>query len=333
MSRVLKVGGLSAEAGKKVHEDVEVAEGFDGNPITMRLVAINGVNPGPRVFIDAGVHGSEVGGVEGANRIVSTIEPEELSGALVVTPCVNVTAFFNGTRRSPIDEKDLNRIFPGDPEGTFSDRLASEFYNILTSTLTQEDYRISLHGGGEVSYVEVPEIPGEVGERCMSLARSTGVGVVEIIERGGFWEEAYVGTIGRALEEAGLNIPGITIESDDPFEAIMNVLRHLRMIGGEPRPLSRERVWLREGRRIYATRRGLWVPKASAGSLVKEGQLFAEVTSANGEVLEDVRCPIDGYVVIMRRKSIIDPLSGVFARPGNYGGLIAKVVRMEENEV
>ena len=93
----------------------------------------------------AGVHGCEYVGIETLNRLKKELDPIDLSGRIILLPLVNPEGFYMGSKQIiPADGQNLNRTFPGDPEGTFSSRLAK----LLEETLYPEaDFLIDLHGG------------------------------------------------------------------------------------------------------------------------------------------------------------------------------------------
>src|SRR5207237_628643 len=82
----------------------------------------------PRVVLVAGVHGDEMEGILALHELCRTLPLTELVGTLVAIPIANPTAFAGLQRRVPIDGADLNRTFPGQAEGSFSDRLAAALF-------------------------------------------------------------------------------------------------------------------------------------------------------------------------------------------------------------
>jgi predicted deacylase len=112
-------------------------------PIEMTVIC--GSCPGKTLVVTAGVHGCEYVGIETLNRLKKELDPIDLSGRIILLPLVNPEGFYMGSKQIiPADGQNLNRTFPGDPEGTFSSRLAK----LLEETLYPEaDFLIDLHGG------------------------------------------------------------------------------------------------------------------------------------------------------------------------------------------
>ena len=100
---------------------------------------------GPTLLLTGGVHGDEYEGQIAVSRLAQTLRVEELSGRLILMPAVNIPAALNGTRLSPIDGRDLNRCFPGNAAGSFSEMLA---HFIDGTILPHVDVSIDLHTAG-----------------------------------------------------------------------------------------------------------------------------------------------------------------------------------------
>src|SRR5262249_47585640 len=101
-----------------------------------------GVRRRPCLALVAGVHGNEYEGMVTLAELVGTTEPGALEGSLIVVPVANPFAFSAGQRRTPQDDRDLNRVFPGSARGTLSERLA---HRLCTAVLGAADFVFTLH--------------------------------------------------------------------------------------------------------------------------------------------------------------------------------------------
>lgn len=100
----------------------------------------------PNVTIIAGVHGDEgPWGAWAINKFLEKIQPNQMEGSLRIVPQANPSAMESDLRVSPLDHLDLNRVFPGDKSGSYTERLA---YLITNAVLEDADIVIDLHGGG-----------------------------------------------------------------------------------------------------------------------------------------------------------------------------------------
>ena len=100
---------------------------------------------GPTVLITGGSHGDEYEGPIALSKLVRSLEPEKLQGRLIVLPALNYPALQAGTRLSPIDGGNMNRVFPGSRTGTMTPMIAHYVY---TELLPLADVVVDLHSGG-----------------------------------------------------------------------------------------------------------------------------------------------------------------------------------------
>ncbi len=90
-------------------------QAMEGFVSPVPVFVLNGKGPGPVLCLTAAVHGDELNGIEVARRVLDDIDVEELNGAVIGVPIVNIQGFYRGARYLP-DRRDLNRYFPGNPE-------------------------------------------------------------------------------------------------------------------------------------------------------------------------------------------------------------------------
>lgn len=112
----------------------------------IKSVVITGQQPGPHLLILGGVHGDEYEPMAAIRRLITLIQPEELSGKVTLVPVVNQPACERSSRCGP-DELDLARTFPGAPDGSISQQIAHQATQLIESA----DYLIDLHTGGLIS--------------------------------------------------------------------------------------------------------------------------------------------------------------------------------------
>ncbi|MBI3710868.1 MAG: succinylglutamate desuccinylase/aspartoacylase family protein [Proteobacteria bacterium] len=120
---------------------------------------------GPRVLLNAGNHGDEWEGQVALGRFIREIDPAQIRGRIIILPSANFPAAMAGTRTSPIDDGNLNRSFPGDPDGDVTKQIA---YFIEHELLPHCDYAFDLHSGGS----SLVYIPSTLGQRDGDAART-----------------------------------------------------------------------------------------------------------------------------------------------------------------
>ena len=100
---------------------------------------------GPTVLLMAGVHGDEFEGQVGLSQLIRELEPQAISGRVIILPMSNFPAAKAGARVSPLDECNLNRVFPGGPTDSVTRQIA---HLVETGLMPMADYVFDLHSGG-----------------------------------------------------------------------------------------------------------------------------------------------------------------------------------------
>lgn len=311
MANTFRIGELSVEPGTKKYGSIEVALRPDGSPIYIPVMIVNGVEEGAVLNISSGCHGDEYEGGEAIRRTWRFLDPEELRGVFLGVPVINVLAFESGTRTSWIDHLNLNRVFPGNPDGFITEKLAHVYLNEVVS---KADLVVDLHGGGNImimgNQVIYRDTPGEaeVIEKELELAKATGF---EYIWKGsGGWG----GTI--TVEALKKGIPAVTAEAGgegrclepivkDFERLISNVMKAFNMMEGKPQLPSK---WVMfQGGFINTRRGGFWTQAVGLKERVKEGQTLGTVIDLFGEVVETIKAPFDGIVCSKRTFPVVQP--------------------------
>lgn len=100
---------------------------------------------GPCLLLGGGNHGDEFEGQIALRNLAHDLRPEDVSGQVILVPAINLPAVLNNSRCSPLDDKNINRLFPGDQHGTITEKIASFIYDELVQ---RADYVVDLHAGG-----------------------------------------------------------------------------------------------------------------------------------------------------------------------------------------
>ena len=143
-AQTMTVGTASANAGQKVNGYIDVPAGSDAGtriPVTV----VRGTKAGPTLAIVSGAHGTEYTSIIAVERLIQTLDPRDISGTVVLVPLVNQTSFLEKVPHvNPVDKKSMNRYYPGNPNGTQTDRVS---YAITKEVVEKCDHLIDLHGG------------------------------------------------------------------------------------------------------------------------------------------------------------------------------------------
>lgn len=281
---------------------------------TWDVVSVTGATPGPVLFVGAGVHGGEYPAVETVIRLARTLDPAALSGAVVLMPVLNLPAFRARTPFvCPVDGVNPNRVFPGDPRGTYSEQLV---YALTHQFIAPADAYIDLHGGDIVedlvpfSIVRRGDEP--VDEKAAELATVFGLPYLLAVDRpvqsakgvSSYVAAAQVGTPGFIAEAGGCGLlqPAAVATLTD---GVLRVLAHLGMTAGAGVSLAPPVITLTQFEWVYSTRGGMWYPGVAVDDAVAAGQTIGRVGSLVGETLEQIVAPVAGRVMFLTINSSV----------------------------
>jgi uncharacterized protein len=295
----------------EVHRGVHAVD--VGFPLELPYLVARGAAPGPTLLVTAGVHGAEYASIEAAYRLAEVVDPAALRGDLVVFPILCPPAFFARTVYvNPIDGENLNRMFPGDPRGSFARRLA---HVVTTELIGRCDAYVDLHGGDLIEALHPFTIypAGDAASRAMAAA----FGIETLVASGGTGM-TYAAAAARGVPAVLAEASGQGLRTGSEVarlvDGVLRVLVHLGMRDGALEPRSTTALetfaWLRsEGR-------GLWYPAVAAGETVRVRQDLGVVTDLLGRPLQRVVAPIEGIVLFVVSSLAIlvdDPLLGIGA--------------------
>lgn len=312
--------GLRAAAGEKVTGFYQVAE-RPGGPIRCPVGLINGAQDGPRLSIDAGVHGTEYVAQEAALRTFHSLDPKEVKGAIGFVFIVNVPGWEAAeTFANPLDGQNLNRIFPGNEHGTVSFVMAHRIIELLANW---GQWHIDMHGGDASEWLNPFAIyhqvdNQEVNQTSERMARLWNTDVVWATTH----QFGYPGTLVGELSSRG--IPSIVVESgylstyNEPeievhVKGARNVMKAFGLLDGEPdSPQDGRQKVLTENWVAYATRGGVFHPRAKPGDRVQRGQVLAVIKDIFGQPVEEVEAPATGLVRIQHPRRVVNSGNPIF---------------------
>jgi predicted deacylase len=297
----------------------------EGGELNLPVLAATGHSDGPTLTVLAGVHGDEYEGIRAIPQIFRAFELADLRGRLIAVPVCNLPAYRTATRSSPIDGLNLARVFPGDPNGTVTQRIA----HVLTEQIiAPASLLIDLHSAG-VAYsmptlVGYPYADTPHGRASREAALAFGCDVV--------WAHPPDPSAGgRTISAAeALGIPWIYTEAagggrtlPEDVECyrsgVLNVMRHLGMLPGQPVRQQLRCHLLGAGNTdapIRVDRSGYFVSEVALLDSVTAGQVLGHVLDFAGESLETIRAHTNGRVVMIRGIPAIQAGDGAFLLSG-----------------
>lgn len=291
----LEIGGEVVLPGERRRINLPVARIPPETLLNLPVMVVHGTHPGPRVWINAAIHGDEINGVEIIHRLLQRIEPTRLRGVLVAVPIVNVFGFVHQTRYLP-DRRDLNRSFPGSAHGSLASRLAHKF---MTEIVKKCDYGIDLHTGSD-SRTNLPQLRANLDDpRTLAIAQAFGAPVLihSRIRDGSLREAAGRRGIPVLIFEGG-EADRFTEEATRVgIRGVLGVLRQLgmwqRSASAAPRPsvMIQSSTWLR------ANRSGILRLKVSLGHETSPGEILGTIADPFGDQADQVTAPHRGIII------------------------------------
>src|SRR5947209_20287539 len=138
------VGTATAAPGQMATGFLEVPAGVDA-ATNIPVAVIQGAKPGPVLALVSGSHGTEYASIIAVVKLIHSVNPAELSGTVILLPLVNIPSFLQKVPHvNPVDNKSMNRFYPGKIDGTQTDRVS---YLITKQVVERSDYLIDYHGG------------------------------------------------------------------------------------------------------------------------------------------------------------------------------------------
>ncbi len=273
-----------------------------GEEIEIPVARIKGDRPGPLMTVMSGMHAGEYSGILAAQKLISEVKPEELSGTLLVIPVISTRAFMERNMQlNPVDQKEVHFIRPGNPDGTYSDMLIDTLFDVVK----ESDYLIDSHAGemaqSLMSWVPVPmRGSNELSGKSLELARGFAVEYVEprhdLPSIPPFCVALLNAGIANIWVECGKN--GVPTEQDISihFDGYIAALQTVKMLAGDP---ARPRQKLLKGTRsqINSEKSGVWHPAVKEGEIVVEGQYLGRLTDYFGNTLEEFHSPTRSLVL------------------------------------
>ena len=268
------------------------------------VLIAHGVNPGPVLCLTAALHGDELNGIEVVRRVLYNIDPTELSGTVIGVPIVNLQGFRRSSRYL-VDRRDLNRYFPGNPNGSSASRLAHSFF---TQVISHCDALVDLHTGSFYR-TNIPQLRADISNPAV-VKLTQGFGATMVLQSAG-----AEGTLRRAAVEAG--IPAVTLEAGESMrlqersvahgvKGIHTLMDHMGMVKrfslwGDPEPVYYQSVWVR------AERGGILFSSVALGDKVDQGELLGEVRDPITNRKTKIVSPHDGRVIGMAVNQVVQP--------------------------
>jgi uncharacterized protein len=302
------VGTALARSGQKVSGFIQVPAGVDA-ALDIPVIVVNGAKPGPTLALLAGAHGTEYASIIALMKLAEAADPSTVSGTLIVVPLLNVASFLGKVPHlNPVDGKNMNRLYPGKPDGTQTERA---LWAITKQVLEKCDYLIDFHGGDLDENMRKYSYWADTGNDALdrtSRGMVLAFGFDHIIiqhNRPSDLRPPGVATVTRQAQSLGK--PAIAVEAGhagttqaDDVDALMEgswqVMRHLKMLPGTAPPVEHP-LWIGRYAVVTSDRDGVFFPLVVPEAFVKQGTRIGYMTDYFGNKIWDVTAPLSGVVI------------------------------------
>lgn len=300
------VGTVTAAAGQKADGYIQVPAGVDAGT-NIPVVVVNGAKTGPVLALVTGAHGTEYVSIIALEKLIRELDPAQVSGTVVLVPLVNVASFEQKVPHvNPVDNKSMNRFYPGKVDGTQTDRA---LYFITKEVVDRCDYLIDYHGGDLDESLRPYAYWGAVGKEAQDRTSKQMVlafGLDHII----IWSDRPTDINATRYLDNTASLRGKpsivveaghagTVETDDVallVNGTLSTMRYLKMIPGEPHFIENP-VWLEKTVDVLSDGPGIWYPLVKRGTYVQEGMKLGYITDYFGKVTLEVRAPANGVLL------------------------------------
>ena len=295
------LGTASAAPGEFDTGRLTVGEARDGSTVGLPVAVVNGARDGKTLYLQAASDGDELNGVGVIQRVVPQLDPAELAGTILIVGVANYYAYQNAEHRNPIDDTKLNRAYPGDENGTASERIAAATFEAAS----RADLALDLHQGSTSRMIEEVRVRcgtrHRLHEECLQLAKVFGCGYI-------LDQKGPDGQLARAGPDDGVptvdpELGGCVGWDEQSIQAgvdgVFNVLEYYGFLDGRvaPRPQTRASGFEQYG----SPAGGLVSFEAELGDRVSAGQTLFEITDVFGTVKETVSADSSGVFWRSRR--------------------------------
>ena len=263
---------------------------------------------GPTALLSGANHGDEYEGPIALYSLASREHFDDIQGRVIIVPAMNYPAFCAGTRVSPVDGLNMNRIYPGKPKGTVTLVIADYFSQTL---VPMADYVLDIHSGGKtldfVPFAACHELQDKDQEaKCVAAMQAFGapyeLKMVEIDAAGLY--DTQVESMGKVFVTTELGGGGTTTPETVAIakRGVDNFLIHAGILQGELVPSETLPVGLDmtdDDCFLFSEHKGVLEPFVNLGELVKKGQLLARVheIERTAASYHDYFSPRDGMVI------------------------------------
>ena len=300
------VGTATATPGQKAFGAIEVPAGRDA-AASIPVAVFRGAKPGPVLALVSGSHGTEYASIVALEKLIQSLDPSQVSGTVIVLPLVNIPSFEQKVPHvNPVDGKSMNRFYPGNPQGSQTERVSWE---ITKQVVERCDYLIDYHGGDLDEnlrpYAYWPK-SGDAKQDATTRSMVLAFGLDHIIvwtdrpkdPNASRYLDNTANTRGKPAIAVEAGFSG-TVRTDDVqllVNGTLSVMRSLKMLPGAATPVEHP-VWISKIDTVEGTQPGIFYPLVERGTYVAQGTKLGYVTDYFGQIAYEANAPAAGVIL------------------------------------
>lgn len=302
----LSVGNATAVPGQKSFGTIEVPAHGDA-AASIPVAVIEGTKPGPVLALVSGLHGTEYTSIIALEKLIQSLDPAQISGTVIIVPLVNIPSFEQKVPHvNPVDGKSMNRFYPGNPEGSQTERVS---WQITKQVVERCDYLIDYHGGDLDEslrpYAYWPK-SGDGKRDAITRDMVLAFGLDHVIvwsdrpkdPNASRYLDNTANTRGKPAIAVEAGYSG-TVKPEDVqllVDGTLNVMRYLKMLPGTA-TVAQHPVWIGKIDTVESTQPGVFYPRVQRGTYVAQGTKIGYVTDFYGRTIYEAVAPAAGVVL------------------------------------
>jgi len=306
--------GKTIESGTKQHFKIPITNNEHSTFIPVTI--FNGIEDGKVLGVTAGVHGYEYPPILAAQKLIKNINPKSLKGVVILVQIANLASFSGRTPFiNPLDEKNLNRVFPGNEKGTVTEKIAAFISN---NVIAKSDFFLDMHAGDAsedlmpyAAYYSNTTMP-KVSQKGKEMAQSLLFDHIVVFNTDGKkYIKKDMPSLYCSAEAFKRGIPSIDIEcgglgtasKDLVFRienGVLNMLHYLKMrITNTTTKNNNSYQFISNRVSQESNYNGVFYPLKKSGDYVKKGMELGIITDYFGNVLETIYAKTSGVILLI----------------------------------
>ncbi|MFH4963601.1 succinylglutamate desuccinylase/aspartoacylase family protein [Gaetbulibacter sp. M235] len=303
--RNISILGHDIPLGTSKEINFNIAKLHTATIIEVPVIIERAKKPGPTILFTAGIHGDEINGVDIVRQIISKKINKPKKGTIICMPILNVFGFLNSSRSFP-DGRDLNRVFPGSPNGSLASRVANR---LMTEIIPDVDLIIDFHTGGASRFNAAQIRIIKDDPQLETLASVFGAPFT-----------LYSSNIGKSFRNAchQLGKPILLFEGGKSFfvddaiskigvKGVKRILNYFDMLNVNKKtsPPKEVTVFVDESKWIRAKHSGMFKSKVAMHTKVYVNDVLGQITDPYGKIHYNVKSTIEGYIINVNEASLV----------------------------